>query len=75
MAQQSNNNSGAAADNSGSDIMLKKAMIERKLEETGEKARLEEFLRQRLIESGWRNDLKRHCLGKSLMAFSLCMMS
>ena len=45
--------------------MLKKALIERKLEETGEKARLEEFLRQRLIESGWRDDLKRHCLGKS----------
>ena len=44
--------------------MLKKALIERKLEETGEKARLEEFLRQRLIESGWRDDLKRHCLGK-----------
>ena len=47
-----------------SDIMLKKALIERKLDESGEKARLEEFLRQRLIESGWRDDLKRHCLGK-----------
>ena len=46
--------------------MLKKALIERKLEETGEKARLEEYLRQRLIESGWRDDLKRHCLGKFL---------
>ena len=56
---QGNNDSGAQ-----SDIMLKKALIERKLEETGEKARLEEYLRQRLIESGWRDDLKRHCLGK-----------
>ena len=56
---QSNNASAAQ-----SDIMLKKALIERKLEETGEKARLEEYLRQRLIESGWRDDLKRHCLGK-----------
>lgn len=28
-----------------SDIMLKKALIERKLDESGEKARLEEFLR------------------------------
>ena len=62
MAQS--NNAGEAA-SSQSDIMLKKALIERKLEETGEKARLEEFLRQRLIESGWRDDLKRHCLGKS----------
>ena len=53
--------------------MLKKAMIERKLEETGEKARLEEFLRQRLIESGWRDDLKRHCLGKSNGFFSILL--
>ena len=60
-----------AKDTSGnSDIMLKKALIERKLEETGEKARLEEFLRQRLIESGWRDDLKRHCLGKFEPVFS-----
>ena len=28
-----------------SDIMLKKALIERKLEETGERARLEEYLK------------------------------
>lgn len=70
---QSNSNNGAAGDNSGSDIMLKKAMIERKLEETGEKARLEEFLRQRLIESGWRDDLKRHCLGKSNGFFSILL--
>ena len=41
-------NSNAAAASNGapqSDIMLKKALIERKLEETGEKARLEEYLR------------------------------
>lgn len=76
MAQQQMNSSAAGAAGAdatggaaagGSDIMLKKALIERKLEETGEKARLEEFLRQRLIESGWRDDLKRHCLGKSFM--------
>ena len=61
-----NSNAAAAGSNGApqSDIMLKKALIERKLEETGEKARLEEYLRQRLIESGWRDDLKRHCLGK-----------
>ena len=66
MAQQQNNSAASGADAASSDIMLKKALIERKLEETGEKARLEEFLRQRLIESGWRDDLKRHCLGKFL---------
>ena len=40
-------NAGADAANGGaqSDIMLKKALIERKLDESGEKARLEEFLR------------------------------
>ena len=58
---QSNRQQEAAGQ---SDIMLKKALIERKLEETGEKARLEELLRQRLIECGWRDDLKKHCLGK-----------
>ena len=63
MAQANNDNMAADAAPQ-SDIMLKKALIERKLEETGEKARLEEYLRQRLIESGWRDDLKRHCLGK-----------
>ena len=34
------------------------------MEESGEKARLEEYLRQRLIESGWKDELKKHCLGK-----------
>ena len=53
---------GAGA--SQSDIILKKSLIEKKLEETGEKARLEEYLRARLIECGWKEDLKKHCLGK-----------
>ena len=51
--------------------MQKKALIEKKLEETGEKARLEEYLRQRLIESGWKENLKKHCLGKSFVHFDL----
>lgn len=29
--------------------------------ETGEKERLKELLRQKLIESGWRDDLKEFC--------------
>ncbi len=44
---------------------MKKILIERKMEESGEKARLEEYLRQRLVESGWKDELKKHCLGKS----------
>ena len=37
------------------DIMLKKSVIERKLEESGERERLEAFLREKLIESGWKD--------------------
>jgi hypothetical protein len=44
---------------------LKKSLIEKKLEESGEKARLEEHLRQKLIECGWKDELKKYCLGKS----------
>ncbi len=47
------------------DIALKKSLIEKKLEESGEKARLEEHLRQKLIECGWKDELKKYCLGKS----------
>lgn len=32
------------------------------MEESGEKARLEEYLRQKLIECGWKDELKRYCL-------------
>ena len=46
------------------DIALKKSLIEKKLEESGEKAKLEEYLRQKLIECGWKDELKKYCLGK-----------
>lgn len=46
------------------DIALKKSLIEKKLEESGEKQRLEEYLRQKLIECGWKDELKKYCLGK-----------
>jgi len=35
-----------------------KLLLARRLEESGEKARLMEHLRSRLIESGWRDELK-----------------
>jgi hypothetical protein len=41
-------------------------MIEEKLEKSGQKAQLEEFLRQKLIECGWKDQLKQHCLGKKI---------
>jgi hypothetical protein len=43
---------------------LKKTLIERKLEESGQKAVLEEYLRTKLIESGWKDQLQKYCLGK-----------
>ena len=44
------------------DIAVKKSLIEKKLEESGEKEKLEEYLRQKLIECGWKDQLKKHCI-------------
>ena len=44
-------------------------MIEKKLEESGEKARLEEYLRQKLIECGWKDELKKYCLGNYALSY------
>eukprot|EP00455_Lapot_gusevi_P014567 TRINITY_DN1728_c0_g2_i1.p1 TRINITY_DN1728_c0_g2~~TRINITY_DN1728_c0_g2_i1.p1 ORF type:complete len:103 (-),score=20.60 TRINITY_DN1728_c0_g2_i1:98-406(-) len=38
-----------------------RASINQKLVETGEKERLKDYLRARLIECGWRDQLKAHC--------------
>ena len=43
---------------------MKKTLIEQKLEQSGKKAELENFLRERLIESGWKDKLQQKCLGK-----------
>lgn len=43
-----------------SDAMMR-ASINQKLVETGESERLKEILRTRLIECGWRDQLKAHC--------------
>lgn len=42
------------------DAKMKKA-IDQKLVESGEKERLKELLRTRLIECGWQDQLKFHC--------------
>lgn len=39
----------------------KKRFLEEKLRDSGEEARLENYLRQRLIECGWKDDLKKLC--------------
>jgi len=41
-----------------------RSSIGHKLEETGERERLEELLRTKLIECGWRDELKAYCKGR-----------
>ena len=43
------------------DIAQRKLFLEQKMRESREEARLEEYLRQRLIEIGWKDELKNHC--------------
>lgn len=42
-------------------INQRKLVLERKLKESGEEARLEDYLRQKLIENGWKDEMKKHC--------------
>ncbi|KAM3143411.1 Transcription and mRNA export factor eny2 [Paramecium bursaria] len=42
-------------------INQRTSMLAMKLKETGEDARLEEYLRQKLIECRWRDELKDYC--------------
>lgn len=46
------------------DLAHKKAAIEAKLHETGERDRLKEFVRRRLREEGWKNQMEMHCMSK-----------
>lgn len=40
-----------------------KEKISEKLIQSGEKERLKELLRHKLIECGWRDEMKLHCKG------------
>ena len=40
-------------------------MIEEKLEQTGKKKEYEEFLKKRLTECGWKDEMKKLCMGIS----------
>jgi Transcription factor e(y)2 len=44
-------------------VAQRKLFLEQKLRESGEEARIEEYLRQKLIECGWKDELKKHCKG------------
>jgi hypothetical protein len=47
--------------NNNVDIAQRKLFLETKLRESGEEQRLEEYLRHKLIDSGWKDELKNHC--------------
>lgn len=42
-------------------VAQRKVLLEQRLRESGEESRLEDYLRQKLIESGWKDELKKHC--------------
>jgi hypothetical protein len=46
------------------DLAHKKAAIEAKLHQTGERDRLKEFVRRRLREEGWKQAMEQHCMSK-----------
>eukprot|EP00469_Lotharella_globosa_P004636 CAMPEP_0167803086 /NCGR_PEP_ID=MMETSP0111_2-20121227/19564_1 /TAXON_ID=91324 /ORGANISM="Lotharella globosa, Strain CCCM811" /LENGTH=99 /DNA_ID=CAMNT_0007699363 /DNA_START=14 /DNA_END=310 /DNA_ORIENTATION=+ len=52
---------GSANDQKDLEELEVRSKIEEKLVESGEKEKLIDLLRKRLIESGWRDQLKKHC--------------
>lgn len=48
-------------------LALMKPLCSRQLIESGEKERLMELLRERLIECGWKDEMKSLCRSKSVL--------
>ena len=44
--------------------MKRKQLIEEKLEKTGKKREFEEYLKKRLVEVKWKDQMKQACMGK-----------
>eukprot|EP00441_Pelagodinium_beii_P021563 CAMPEP_0197655556 /NCGR_PEP_ID=MMETSP1338-20131121/39520_1 /TAXON_ID=43686 ORGANISM="Pelagodinium beii, Strain RCC1491" /NCGR_SAMPLE_ID=MMETSP1338 /ASSEMBLY_ACC=CAM_ASM_000754 /LENGTH=106 /DNA_ID=CAMNT_0043231221 /DNA_START=44 /DNA_END=364 /DNA_ORIENTATION=+ len=44
------------------DVVAETSMLEAKLQETGERERLKQYITTHLNECGWREDLKKHCI-------------
>eukprot|EP00829_Urostomides_striatus_P014605 TRINITY_DN436_c0_g3_i1.p2 TRINITY_DN436_c0_g3~~TRINITY_DN436_c0_g3_i1.p2 ORF type:complete len:112 (-),score=38.90 TRINITY_DN436_c0_g3_i1:66-401(-) len=44
------------------ELLKRKQLIEEKLEKTGKKKEYEEFLKKRLIECGWKDEMKKQCM-------------
>eukprot|EP00435_Cladocopium_sp_Y103_P008599 s1444_g2.t1 len=49
-------------DAEGSRKAMEQSMLDAKLQETGEKERLKEYITSQLNESGWREELKKQCV-------------
>ena len=45
------------------DVAQRKLFLEQKLRESGEEAKLEQYLKLKLIECGWKDELKNICKG------------
>lgn len=43
--------------------MKRKQLIEEKLEKTGKKKEYEDLLKKRLVECGWKDEMKKQCMG------------
>eukprot|EP00826_Nyctotherus_ovalis_P003123 TRINITY_DN1062_c0_g1_i1.p1 TRINITY_DN1062_c0_g1~~TRINITY_DN1062_c0_g1_i1.p1 ORF type:complete len:109 (-),score=35.27 TRINITY_DN1062_c0_g1_i1:139-465(-) len=44
------------------ELIKRKQLIEEKLEKTGKRVEYEELFKKRLIDSGWKDDMKRICM-------------
>merc|ERR1712039_911953 len=41
---------------------MEMSLLNKKLQETGERERLKHFVQAQLAESGWKEELKKHCI-------------
>ncbi len=48
------------------ELIKRKQIIEEKLEKTGKKKEFEEYLKKRLQECGWKDTMKKQCMGINL---------
>ena len=45
------------------ELLKRKQLIEEKLEKSGKRKEYEEYLKKRLVESGWKDEMKKQCMG------------
>eukprot|EP00826_Nyctotherus_ovalis_P033758 TRINITY_DN2750_c0_g1_i2.p1 TRINITY_DN2750_c0_g1~~TRINITY_DN2750_c0_g1_i2.p1 ORF type:complete len:122 (-),score=12.67 TRINITY_DN2750_c0_g1_i2:51-416(-) len=47
------------------ELIKRKQLIEERLEKTGKRVEFEELLKKKLIETGWKDEMKKYCMGNS----------